>query len=130
MTSDSSTTPPTAGLTAGPTTGPTAGPTTVPTPGLADTLADRVAAAVTAVPAVAAMHPGRFGEVATYLPGRRVTGVQVRDDEVEVDVVVRWGVNLPATADAVRTAVARVAQRPVYVVIQDVAAPVGGTSVP
>ena len=45
-------------------------------------LADSIAAAVLAVPGVAALHPGMFGEVGTYLPGRRVTGVRITDDEV------------------------------------------------
>ncbi|MFD4183444.1 hypothetical protein ACFWPB_20405, partial [Rhodococcus sp. NPDC058514] len=37
--------------------------------------ADLIADAVLAVPGVAGLHGGMFGEVATYLPGRRVLGV-------------------------------------------------------
>lgn len=51
------------------------------------TLADRIAAAVGACPAVARLGAGRVGEVATYLPGRRVAGVAVRDEAVELSVV-------------------------------------------
>ena len=40
-----------------------------------DDIADRVAAAVIAVPGVAFLHGGVFGEIGTYLPGRRVSGV-------------------------------------------------------
>lgn len=50
-------------------------------------LAERIAAAVGACPAVARVGTGRVGEMATYLPGRRVAGVAVRDEAVEVSVV-------------------------------------------
>jgi hypothetical protein len=86
-------------------------------------LADAVLAAVTAVPGVAAMHSGRFGEVATYLPGRRVPGVQLRDDRAEVHIVVHWGRDLLATAAAVRLAAEPLAGRLVHVVIEDVIHP-------
>jgi hypothetical protein len=57
--------------------------------------AERVAAAVGRCRTVARLSGGRFGEVATYLPGRRVTGVAIRDNaprpEVAVHVVGRYG---------------------------------------
>ena len=56
-------------------TGATTGVT--PTPA-AD--ADAIAAAVLACPSVAGLGGGPAGAVATYLPGRRVTGVRVRPD--------------------------------------------------
>jgi len=93
-------------------------------------LADLVVASVTAVPGVAAMHPGSFGEAATYLPGRRVLGVQLRDDGAEVHVTLAWGADVLSTADAVRTAARAVVDRPVHVVVEDVLAPLGtGTAV-
>lgn len=49
--------------------------------------AERIAAAVADCPAVARLDSGRFGEVATYLPGRRVPGVAIREDAIEVSVV-------------------------------------------
>lgn len=67
--------------------------------------ADRIAAAVLAVPGVAALHPGMFGEVGTYLPGRRVSGVRITDTVVDVHVVVVVGVAVRDTAAAVRAAV-------------------------
>lgn len=85
--------------------------------------AESVRSAVLAVPGVAAMHSGSFGEVATYLPGRRVDGVRLRRDGTEVHVVVEYGVSVGQTADAVRAAAARVTGTPVDVTIQDVAAP-------
>jgi uncharacterized alkaline shock family protein YloU len=85
-------------------------------------LADSIAGAVLAVPGVAALHPGMFGEVGTYLPGRRVTGVRITDDTVDVHVTVHEGVDLRGTAAAVRDAVARVTARPtVDVTVEDIA---------
>ena len=59
------------------------------TPGadLGDSLVDRVERAVLAVDGVQGLHAGVLGEVATYLPGRRVGGLRLRDggcDEVLV----------------------------------------------
>ena len=53
---------------------------------------DTVAAAVQACPGVSGLDGGRFGEVASYLPGRRVPGVVVRKDSVLVQIRARWGV--------------------------------------
>lgn len=66
---------------------------------------DAVAAAVEALPAVDRLGAGEFGEVATYLPGRRVHGVRTDGDHVEVHVVLRWQADLLAAADDVRSAV-------------------------
>jgi hypothetical protein len=69
-------------------------------------LADRIAAAVAGCPAVAALADG---PVATYLPGRTVPGVAVRDNLVVVAVVARHGPPLAEAAGQVRAAVAGVA---------------------
>ena len=71
-------------------------------------LADRIAAAVAGCPAVAALADG---PVATYLPGRTVPGVAVRDDRVVVvvAVVARLGRPLAEAVGQVRAAVAGVA---------------------
>ena len=53
---------------------------------------DTVAAAVQACPGVSGLDGGRFGEVASYLPGRRVPGVVVRKDSVLVQIRARWGI--------------------------------------
>ena len=52
---------------------------------------DLVAAAAAGCPAVAALSAGVFGEVATYLPGRKVGGIRVDDTDVEIHVVARHG---------------------------------------
>ena len=91
--------------------------------GLAE-LADRIAAAVTGCPDVAGLTqiPGR--PMATYLPGRTVSGVAVRPAEVEICLVARYGPPLPQVAAHVRQAVEPlVPGRVVDVVIADITAP-------
>jgi hypothetical protein len=51
-------------------------------------LAERIADTVLAHPAVARLHAGPFGTVASYLPGRRVDGVKIAHDGSAVDVAV------------------------------------------
>lgn len=82
--------------------------------------ADVVAAAVLAVDGVAALHGGMFGEVGTYLPGRRVAGVALSDAGAQVHVAVRYGSRVPAVADAVRAAVGPLVTGSVDVVIEDI----------
>lgn len=53
---------------------------------------DAVAAVVQGCAGVSALVGGRFGEVVSYLPGRKVTGVLVRDGRVRVQVRSRWGI--------------------------------------
>ena len=87
--------------------------------------AERVAQAVERVPTVARLSAASTGaEVATYLPGRRVRGVRVADDGVEIHVVARWPAVLPEVGDAVRSAAAPlVGGRAVEVVIDDLDVP-------
>lgn len=83
-----------------------------------------VAAAALGCPALADLTGGRFGEVATYLPGRRVLGVRSVDGEIELHVVARWGIPLPEVADAVRAAVAPYTDgMPVAVFVDDIEIP-------
>jgi hypothetical protein len=87
------------------------------------TTADEIAAVVLAVPDVVRLHPGRFGEVATYLPGRRVTGIKLGGATAEVHVVVAGAVPVRATAELIHAAVATLLPAtPVAVYIEDVAA--------
>ena len=87
---------------------------------------DLIALAVLAVPHVVALSGGLVGEIATYLPGRRVEGVRVRTGHVEVHVVARYGPTMADVGAAVRTAVVATAgPLAVTVGIDDVAAPVG-----
>ncbi len=82
---------------------------------------DRVVQVVLAMPGVAGL--GGSAAEATYLPGRRVTGVRYTDDGVEVHVVMRWEPDLRAAAAAVRHAVEALGLGPVHVVVSDVDVP-------
>jgi len=93
-------------------------------------LADRIAAAVTACPSVAGLGRVPGIPVATYLPGRTVSGVAVRPGAVEVCVVARFGTPLPEVAAEIREAVAPlVPGQVVDVVIADITDPEPAASV-
>ena len=81
---------------------------------------DAVAAAVRACPAVEDLAAGAPGELATYLPGRRVIGVRVEPDSVLVQVRSRWGVPVTEVAEQIRRATASLARRRVDVAIVDI----------
>ena len=87
---------------------------------------DAVAAAVGACPGVDALQGGGPGEVATYLPGRRIVGVQVTPAGLVVAVRGRWGVPAAALAGQIRGVVAALAPgRRVEVRLVEVADPPG-----
>ena len=80
-----------------------------------------VAAAALGSPVIAGLTGGRFGEVATYLPGRRILGIRAVEGEIELHVVARWDIPLPEVADAVRAAVAPyTGAMPVAVFVDDI----------
>lgn len=81
---------------------------------------DLIAAAVLACPTVAGLSGGIAGEVATYLPGRRVTGLRIDDATVTVHVVGRYGPTMTEISNQVTRAVTVLAGgRRVGVVIED-----------
>ncbi len=85
---------------------------------------EAVAAAALGSPLIAGLTGGSFGEVATYLPGRRVLGVREVDGTIEVHVVAKWGTPLPEVAEVVRAAVApHAAGVPVAVFVDDIQVP-------
>lgn len=91
--------------------------------GAAQVPEDALAAAVTGCRDVAALSGGPFGEVATYLAGRRIAGVRLLEDSIDVHVIARWGTPLPSVAAQVRSACAPFAgSRRVDVTIDDVLA--------
>ncbi|MBW0102897.1 hypothetical protein I4I78_10725 [Pseudonocardia sp. KRD-291] len=79
-------------------------------------MAERLAAAVTGCPSVARLHGGPFGEVATYLPGRRVTGIRISGDDTATD---------PALVGKVAVHVAGRYPHPVSEIVREVRAAVG-----
>ncbi len=82
--------------------------------------ADVVAAAVRAVPGVAALHSGMFGEVGTYLPGRRVPGIRITDAGTDVHVSLFFGAPVRAVAEQIRRVVGGLVPGPVHVTVEDV----------
>lgn len=89
--------------------------------GVAQPDVDAIALAVAACPLVAGLHSGVYGEVATYLPGRRVQGVRVTAVGVEIHVVGRYPATMTQIAAQVRDATATVTNvRPIDVTIEDV----------
>lgn len=91
---------------------------------------DAVAAAVLACSTVARLSGGLLGEAATYLPGRRVRGVVVREHpavgqtNLDVRVVAVYGPTMSEVADQVRRAVALAAPgRTATVAIDDIDVP-------
>jgi hypothetical protein len=82
--------------------------------------AEAVAAAVRGCPSVAGLAAGSFGEAATYLPGKRVLGVRMTSDRLDIHVVARYGVPIPVLAAEVRAALARLARgRAVDIRVED-----------
>jgi hypothetical protein len=85
---------------------------------------DAVAAAVRGCPAVDDLDGGRLGGVATYLPGRRVPGIRIENDRIEVHVRGRWDQPVSLIADQIRSALATLnGGRVIDVVLTDVADP-------
>ena len=85
---------------------------------------DEIAAAAARCSLVADLSGGRFGEVASYLPGHRVVGVRIVEGQLEVHVVAAWGAPLPDVARAVREVVApHAGGMPVAVFIDDIVVP-------
>lgn len=84
--------------------------------------AEAVASAVAGCPSVAHLVGGPAGaQVATLLPGRRIVGVRVTDDRVEVHIASRWGVPIREVSAEVRTAVApHTGSLPVIIAVDDI----------
>jgi hypothetical protein len=89
------------------------------------TQVEQVAAAVLALPGVVRLFGGRFGELGTYLPGRRVTGVRIGEagEGTEVHIVVDGLEPVPLTAGRVQRAVSAIAPMPVHVFVDDIDVP-------
>ena len=84
--------------------------------------AESVAAAARSAPTVVRLSGGPFGGVGTYLPGYRVTGVELDAETVEVHVVGVYGHTVAEIAADVRAAVSTMAgERRIDVVIENLA---------
>jgi hypothetical protein len=85
-----------------------------------DVNVDAVARAVQACAGVSALSGGRFGGVASYLPGRRVPGVTVRSDAVEIQVRARWGVPARDLYSQIASVLGPMIDRRIDVVVADI----------
>ncbi|WP_300008035.1 hypothetical protein [Pseudonocardia sp.] len=91
-----------------------------------DALAELVAATVAAHPAVARLDGGKFGVVATYLPGRRLLGVRIGQgsEPVELAVVLHLQRPIPdVVRDLRREVSALCGGTTVDITVSDVAVP-------
>lgn len=87
---------------------------------------DMIATAVRQCAGVSSLDGGPHGEVATYLPGRKVAGVVVDDCRVMIQVRSRWGIPAPELAALITTAAAAfTGHRRIDVVIADIDDPPG-----
>ena len=90
------------------------------------TLAEQVTAAVGAHPSVVRLHGGTFGDLATYLPGRRLVGVRLgaASEPVELGVVLLLDRPIPGVVRSLRRLVSGMCGgAPVPGVAVDVAQP-------
>lgn len=89
--------------------------------------ADALAALVEQVPGVVSLGGGGPLQPATYLPGRRVTGIRSSAERVEIAVVGRFGVPATELGDRIRAALGgRDLGRPVDVHVADIELPDSG----
>ena len=80
--------------------------------------------AVAAVPGVAALSAGEFGQVGTFSATRSIPGVRIDEVQVQVHIVARYGIPLPSTAAGIGSAVAPLlAGRSLQVAVQDILLP-------
>lgn len=86
-------------------------------------IALNIAEAAVRFPDVVSLSSGAFGLLNTPMRGGRVQGVTVRDDHIEVGVVVRYGRPLPEVAAELRRGLTPLAGgRTVHVSVEDVVA--------
>lgn len=83
-------------------------------------VADTVAAATLAVSGVAALHGGEFGEIATYLPGRKVLGVRIDAELCDIHITAEYPSDVNGVARGVRAAVSPLVAVPVSVTVEDI----------
>lgn len=87
-------------------------------------IADKLSQGLRSIPGVAALHPGRFGEVALLYPRHRVRGLSMSGGRLGVHIIVNLAAlrPLPELADEVRaTATKAIPNIPVDVYIADAA---------
>jgi hypothetical protein len=85
---------------------------------------DALHAAALACPGIAGVGSAEPGALATYLPGRRVTGIRVNPDSIELEVCTRWDASARQVGAALQTSLKEQADgRRIDVTIVDIELP-------
>jgi hypothetical protein len=85
---------------------------------------DAVHTAVSACPGVAQVGRGTLAAVTTYLPGRRIPGIRISPDSIELEVVAEWDATATDIGRHIRAALARLVRgRTVDITIADIVLP-------
>ena len=85
---------------------------------------DAVHDLVALCPGIAGVGSGLPGAMATYLPGRRIPGVRVNPDSIELEVSIRWESSAEQVAALLRSRLGRlVAGRRIDVTFVDIELP-------
>ena len=85
---------------------------------------DAVHTAVSDCPGVARVGGGSLAALTTYLPGRRIPGIRISPESVEIEVAVQWGATVADLSRDIHAAVAGlVSGRRVDVTIADIVLP-------
>ncbi|MDL9943989.1 hypothetical protein QSJ19_00025 [Gordonia sp. ABSL11-1] len=80
-----------------------------------------IADAVGDVPGVTGLYGGVFGEIATYLPGGRISGVVLADDACDIHIIVDVDHDIRQVAADVRAVAQRLTGLPTTVTVEDIA---------
>ena len=85
---------------------------------------DALHTAVAACPDVSGLGSPGLAGLTTYLPGRRIAGLRISPDLLELEVVAAWGASVADIAAQIRSAVSGlVAGRPVNITVADIDVP-------
>lgn len=81
----------------------------------------QIADAVAEVPGVTGLYGGEFGEIATYLPGGRISGIVLADDSCDIHIVVDVAYDIRDVAGEVRDVAQQLTGLPATVTVEDIA---------
>jgi hypothetical protein len=82
---------------------------------------DAVHRAVAACAGVSSVGSGSVAALTTYLPGRRVPGVRINPDSVELEIVAEWGSTAAGVSNEIRQALVGLTNgRPIDITIADI----------
>jgi hypothetical protein len=90
---------------------------------------DAVHAAIAGCPGVSSVGSGTVASLTTYLPGRRVSGIRVNPDSLEIEIVALWGASVGELNTRIRQALAPlVSHRRLDITVADIDLPASPVS--